>query len=164
MPLVRLSAAVRMGSFVFNMDYTTQLRHPKWQKKRLEILNRDSFTCKVCLDTETNLQIHHKEYISGRKAWEYDDDNFTTLCEHCHKNIEAFKTIPLIPLIASKIYRPHDDHFDVTTIVVHEDKRKFVSIDRFSKIGNIRSHVTLISEGDVSDIDNLFLQADKLIK
>lgn len=67
------------------MTYSEQLKHPNWQKKRLEVLNRDEWTCRICGDTETRLHVHHRSYIKGRKAWDYPNENFTTLCEPCHE-------------------------------------------------------------------------------
>lgn len=71
------------------MTYADQLKSPLWQKKRLEILNRDKFTCQICSDTETTLHIHHKEYDKTYQtlAWQYPDDNYTTLCSDCHEAI-----------------------------------------------------------------------------
>lgn len=68
------------------MTYKEQLRHPKWQKKKAEILIRDNYTCqnKNCCSTDNNLQVHHFDYISGILAWEYPNDMLTTLCEECH--------------------------------------------------------------------------------
>lgn len=71
--------------------YSEKLRSPEWQKKRLEILNRDEFTCQLCSDSTTELHIHHKEYIRGNQPWEYEDSNFQTLCKHCHELVEEFK-------------------------------------------------------------------------
>ena len=62
------------------MTYSEKLKHPKWQKKRLQILSRDKFTCKKCGDTETQLHVHHKEYISGNDPWDYDNDLLITVC------------------------------------------------------------------------------------
>lgn len=69
------------------MTYAEQLKNPKWQRKRLEILERDTFTCQICLDTEEQLQIHHKSYENGLKAWEYGNDRLTTLCATCHERL-----------------------------------------------------------------------------
>lgn len=66
------------------LSYIEQLRHPNWQRKRLEIMERDGFKCVCCGDAETTLNVHHKTYLKGRLAWEYDDDNFETVCEPCH--------------------------------------------------------------------------------
>ena len=70
-----------------NWDYKELLKHPKWQRKRLEIMERAEFACEFCRDDETCLHIHHKKYISGRKPWEYDNSNFICLCEVCHYNV-----------------------------------------------------------------------------
>lgn len=66
------------------LSYSDQLKNPKWQRRRLEILNRDNFTCQLCRDTETELQIHHKKYTPGSLPWEYDNSELVTLCKHCH--------------------------------------------------------------------------------
>lgn len=71
------------------MTYSEKLRNPQWQKKRLEILSRDKFTCQLCTDKENELQVHHKVYKDGCEPWEYEDDNFITLCKDCHSKIEG---------------------------------------------------------------------------
>jgi hypothetical protein len=70
-------------------SYWEQLKHPMWQKKRLEILQRFEFCCQKCYDTESTLHVHHKRYLKGRAPWEYDDDNFTVLCETCHEDVTS---------------------------------------------------------------------------
>lgn len=66
------------------MTYREQLLHPNWQRKRLEIMQRDEFTCQCCYDKESTLHVHHKQYVKGRMAWEYPNDELVTLCESCH--------------------------------------------------------------------------------
>lgn len=68
--------------------YQQQLKSPKWQRKRLDILNRDEWSCKFCGDKETLLHVHHKSYEWGKKPWEYEEDNFISLCEDCHDILE----------------------------------------------------------------------------
>jgi hypothetical protein len=72
------------GTNVTKMTYGEQLKHPNWQRVRLEVLNAGGWKCAGCLDTETTLHVHHKRYIKGHLAWEYPLDNFTVLCEPCH--------------------------------------------------------------------------------
>ena len=69
------------------MNYKEQLADPRWQKKRLQILERDKFTCQICHDAETQLQVHHIKYDPTFKslAWEYPPHNYKTLCKDCHK-------------------------------------------------------------------------------
>ena len=73
------------------MDYSEQLAHPKWQRKRLEILERDNFTCTLCGDTETTLHIHHEKY--GKFAWSVNNKYLKTRCSHCHSLEEYYKKI-----------------------------------------------------------------------
>jgi hypothetical protein len=66
------------------MTYGEKLKDPRWQKKRLEILNRDEFTCQQCLDTTRTLMVHHRYYTKGLEPWEYEDSCYKTLCDVCH--------------------------------------------------------------------------------
>ena len=68
-----------------NKNYKSQYLHQKWQKNRLEILERDSFTCQLCASDTKTLNVHHKKYIRGREVWDYKNSNFITLCCLCHK-------------------------------------------------------------------------------
>lgn len=74
-----------------DFDYKELLKHPKWQKKRLEILARDEFQCKLCSDEETTLHIHHLKYEYGNKPWEYEDKYLITICKDCHKVIHSLQ-------------------------------------------------------------------------
>lgn len=67
--------------------YKEQLLNPRWQKKRLEIMKRDKFSCKICKDQETTLHIHHKIYKNNLSPWEYENSELVTLCEHCHLEV-----------------------------------------------------------------------------
>ena len=73
------------------MNYSDKLKDPRWQRKRLEILNRDNFSCSECEDASTQLQIHHKKYYG--EPWEADNSDLITLCEHCHKCYEMMKRV-----------------------------------------------------------------------
>lgn len=39
-------------------SYYEQLKDPRWQKKRLEIMNRANFKCEECGDSENMLSVH----------------------------------------------------------------------------------------------------------
>jgi len=66
------------------MTYGEQLKDPRWQRRRLEILQRDEFMCRMCADTARTLHVHHHVYERGRPPWEADADDLVTLCEPCH--------------------------------------------------------------------------------
>lgn len=67
------------------MTYQEKLKDPRWQKKRLKVLERDDWACQVCYDTESTLHVHHK-YYEKCDPWEYPDDALTTLCDICHES------------------------------------------------------------------------------
>ena len=66
--------------------YAELLKDPRWQKKRLEIMQRDNFTCQHCGATDKELQVHHRLYRKNAKPWEYDNDELITLCKRCHED------------------------------------------------------------------------------
>jgi hypothetical protein len=67
------------------VSYSDLLRDPRWQRLRLEVFQRDDFSCQICGDKETSLQVHHHFYLKGRNPWDYGHDQLTTLCEPCHE-------------------------------------------------------------------------------
>lgn len=66
------------------LTYAEQLRHPKWQKKRLEILEAANWECEECGEAEKTLNVHHKRYRKDSMAWEYARHELMALCECCH--------------------------------------------------------------------------------
>jgi hypothetical protein len=73
--------------------YAEKLLDPRWQKLRLLVLQRDGFKCTLCRDAETELHIHHEEYSGD--PWEAPVEKLKTLCKHCHKIVEALKSLNL---------------------------------------------------------------------
>ena len=69
-----------------NTRYQELLTDPRWQKKRLKIFERDSFTCVRCGRQDKTLHAHHKYYIKNRDPWDYKDCVIATLCDPCHKH------------------------------------------------------------------------------
>ena len=71
------------------MSYYDDLKHPKWQKKRLEVLDRAGFECDNCGDNESTLHVHHGYYEKGLKPWEYPIESLHCLCEDCHNEVTS---------------------------------------------------------------------------
>lgn len=67
--------------------YSERLKHPMWQRKRLEILERDNFMCTQCDADDEQLHVHHLFYVKGREPWDYPSLSLTTLCHECHDSI-----------------------------------------------------------------------------
>lgn len=66
-------------------SYAEKLKDPRWQKKRLEILSRDEWTCQKCQDKESTLHVHHRYYEKGCDPWDHDGHSLVTLCVNCHE-------------------------------------------------------------------------------
>lgn len=72
-------------------DFWAKYKHPKWQEKRLRIMQAASFMCDHCQDDEATLNVHHTYYTSGAEPWDYPDWSLRCLCEKCHKEAEVLK-------------------------------------------------------------------------
>lgn len=84
--------------------YSEKLKHPLWQRKRLEVLDRAGFSCEFCGCEEEMLHVHHKYYEKGKEPWDYPDNAFVCLCKKCHESRHEEKEE-----IASLLSRLDDD-------------------------------------------------------
>jgi hypothetical protein len=76
------------------VQYYELLKDPRWQKKRLEILERDHWTCQICGEKDSMLVVHHLCYRQTLTddckkerrlyPWEYDNYELITLCDGCN--------------------------------------------------------------------------------
>lgn len=64
--------------------YLELLRDPRWQKKRLEVLNESNWQCSLCFSKGKTLHVHHLQYRKGAMPWEYSREELEVLCEDCH--------------------------------------------------------------------------------
>lgn len=64
--------------------YAEKLKDPRWQKKRLEVMQRDNFECRDCGDKKKTLHVHHCFYEKG-DPWDTDSVFLLTLCSKCHE-------------------------------------------------------------------------------
>lgn len=71
--------------------YSEKLRDPRWQRRRLEIMQRDDFSCRMCYESEHTLNVHHLWYTRGAEPWDYPDTCLITTCEACHEELHAEK-------------------------------------------------------------------------
>lgn len=73
-------------------SYAEKLRDPRWQRKRLEILQRSNFSCEACSATDRTLNVHHRIYRRGADPWAYADHELASLCEDCHQQEHSIRT------------------------------------------------------------------------
>jgi hypothetical protein len=90
-------------------SYSEMLKDPRWQKRRLEILNRDKWSCQICGDDKKTLHVHHRRYLSGREPWDIPDELLVTLCFECHEGEEGMEDSihDLVAIIKEKFFS-HD--------------------------------------------------------
>lgn len=86
------------------MTYLEKLQDPKWQRKRLQILERDNYTCQICGESKITLHIHHKKY--NDPIWDVLDSDLTTHCKYCHIVVEYLKKYHLDAELVALIPAP----------------------------------------------------------
>ena len=64
------------------MKYLEKLKDPRWQKKRLEVMQRDEWKCRDCFSKDKQLHVHHCFYEN--EPWEIENKYLITLCSDCH--------------------------------------------------------------------------------
>lgn len=90
-------------------SYSELLKDPRWQKKRLEILQRDNFFCQSCGDSKNTLHVHHASYDDSLLPWEFENEDLITLCEVCHKTWHyTYGNENLDPCVISMVARLYD--------------------------------------------------------
>lgn len=72
-----------------SQTYGEKLKDPRWQKRRLEMLEAADWACDDCRTKSDTLHVHHGYYSRGMDPWEYPSDTLHVLCETCHKKSEV---------------------------------------------------------------------------
>lgn len=72
-------------------EYFEKLKDPRWQRKRLEVMQRADFTCEYCSDSGETLHVHHGYYEKNREPWDYPDAAYHCVCDTCHKAAETIR-------------------------------------------------------------------------
>ena len=52
------------------MTDSDKIKKPKWHKRRLGILSRDNFKCRICNNEDDTLHVHHINYYKDRDPWD----------------------------------------------------------------------------------------------
>jgi hypothetical protein len=68
-------------------EYSEKYKDPRWQKKRLEVLEKANWKCRDCGSSTATLHVHHSYYVAGRNPWEYPERTMMCLCEECHSDV-----------------------------------------------------------------------------
>lgn len=64
--------------------HPSDLSHPNWLNLRDQIVKKRGRKCERCGRESSEIHVHHKTYIEGRRAWEYRKSQLEILCDECH--------------------------------------------------------------------------------
>jgi len=118
------------------LTFNEQIRHPKWQEKRLRIFKRDKFKCVSCGSKDRTLHVHHTCYSDGY-LWDVEDSELITLCKSCHEKLtedlrdikSAISSICKTPNLSEKFIL-----FFGTIVLKNWGEREIIAIlDKFHK-------------------------------
>lgn len=115
-------------------SYSEKLRDPRWQRKRLEILNRDKFTCIQCKCTDKTLHVHHCFYEWGRDPWDYPDTSLITLCETCHEDESALADMKKLVITELSARGALSWHYDSIACDIHDIFTTGMSVTEFTGV------------------------------
>lgn len=159
-------------------SYLEMLRDPRWQKARLDTMQRAGFACERCGDKETTLNVHHKNYKRDHAPWEYELSNFVCLCRPCHEEIHEQKVLinDLLPYVGLSVSEfmagviSSQPNVRYVRLLHRLDQRH---VDQFNNYANSASYYfgalffaleSTLENGVGFDILNDFLQDDAFVE
>lgn len=69
------------------VPYSEKLKDPKWQKRRLKVMEYAHWRCQICGVSDKTLHCHHSYYTKGKEPWQYPDGSIICICDGCHAKI-----------------------------------------------------------------------------
>lgn len=102
--LIRLFNIVRENKKVsyLGMKYHDQLKTKEWKYYRLYVALVNNFICELCGEKfYKGYNIHHKQYIDGLMAWQYDLKDVMFLCSLHHFKVHRPEIMSKKPIIKS---------------------------------------------------------------
>ena len=98
-------------------SYSDKLKDPRWQRKRLEVMEAADFACENCGDSESTLNVHHGYYEWGREPWDYDLETLHCLCEPCHKLSDRSRKILALACGKLKTHEEKESTIAILTVI-----------------------------------------------
>lgn len=106
--------------------YGEKLLDPRWQKLRLQVFQRDEFTCQLCSAKDRTLHLHHAAYCPwSDDPWETPAAVLFTVCADCHES-------------EHEVHR--DALFDVITLLGEAGIRTSLDLSHVSMCADIELH------------------------
>lgn len=114
----------------FKKIYAKKLQDPRWQRKRLEIFNRDKFCCLICSSNTDMLQVHHERYC--KNPWESPNEDLKTLCFRCHDIVEICKKENINYTNVNRLSYPDEVYVYMVNFVLEDGRLAVVIINNVS--------------------------------
>lgn len=83
--------------------YAEQLKDPRWQRRRLEVMQAADFKCEFCGAADKPLHIHHLKYFG--KPWEAPMEYLECLCEGHHASREVGGLLGGLPSVRASVVK-----------------------------------------------------------
>ena len=80
-----------------HIPYAEKLKDPRWQKKRLKVLEHAEWRCQLCGAQHKPLHVHHSYYTKRKDPWQYPLGSLIAVCEACHEIIHRTVRQPTGP-------------------------------------------------------------------
>lgn len=74
--------------------YREKLADPRWQKRRLEVLEYADWRCQICGNNKEELHCHHSYYERGKEPWQSKKGAIICVCHTCHGKLHPKKEQP----------------------------------------------------------------------
>ena len=130
--------------------YSDKLKDPRWQRKRLEVMQRDNFKCSQCKNGEITLNVHHWQY--SKEPWDAKNEDLTTVCHLCHKEIEHCKSL------TKELLKHPNFRFLLSNI------ERLIRTDKDIKVAEFDSCVTVFIEDELQSEHEELSEFDKIIR
>lgn len=148
------------------LSYNEQIKSPHWQKRRLQILQRDNFTCQICGSTEKTLHVHHLCYMKDAKIWDYPDNTLITLCEDCHRmehEMQSENDYSVTNLINDLLISGFTN-FELVSILYKIAHESFVNNNQLIIDDLLNRKTTIMLDGNCDYDTLLFSDANSVLK
>jgi hypothetical protein len=112
------------------MSYADLLKDPRWQKKRLEVMDRAGFKCELCGNSEKELHVHHTKYNARCLPWEYDNSTLLCICDICHGKLHGKLPESIPPVAVERAISRHDESL-ITFLLSCPEEASFLEATDF---------------------------------
>ncbi len=114
-----------------NKTYAEKLKDPRWQKRRLQTLERDDWKCAVCQSGDKTLHVHHMAYT--KEPWDAKEYELITLCEVHHEMMHKLIKISTCSDELSFVIDVWKSwHNTATRIMIAESKKPSIDNELFA--------------------------------